>query len=358
MFWAEYEFEETAAKAGVARGYLRVIEGLKGLLSLPTIRIGSGQLAPRGSLVLHVTPPHLFKPVYGARNVLFSMWEAESLPDDIVAHVRRADAHIVPSLFCKHGWSRAKLQADVVPLGLPEAYMDLPARCIPDKPKRFLWVGSAIPRKGWNLIAPAWQRLFPGGDRNGWKDAPQLYVKTIGDGTVKEPAGGQITLDQRDLDDVGMLELYQSADVYFSTSFGEGFGLPALEAMAAGCLVVSPEAGGDFLTKETAIIVHRSVRTLVSYGGRFAASLPSPQDVAEALQIAMLYWGSFRNERVRLAGQAAARAHSWRASAVQLMEVLNRLVMDAQPAGVASPERVSIFSTSLEVAKVQRQATP
>jgi glycosyltransferase involved in cell wall biosynthesis len=48
-----------------------------------------------------------------------------------------------------------------------------------------------------------------------------------------------------------LVRLYQSSDVFFMPSLLEGFGLPILEAMAAGCPVVSsnasslPEVAGD-----------------------------------------------------------------------------------------------------------------
>ncbi|MET0794477.1 MAG: glycosyltransferase [Polyangiaceae bacterium] len=40
--------------------------------------------------------------------------------------------------------------------------------------------------------------------------------------------------------DAAMNELYNASDVYFSTTLGEGWGLPVTEAMAAGLPVVAP----------------------------------------------------------------------------------------------------------------------
>ena len=51
--------------------------------------------------------------------------------------------------------------------------------------------------------------------------------------------------------DAALNELYNAADVYFTTTLGEGWGLPVTEAMAAGLPVVAPrhtslaELGGD-----------------------------------------------------------------------------------------------------------------
>ena len=47
-----------------------------------------------------------------------------------------------------------------------------------------------------------------------------------------------ITITQEDVTDDRLSELYRSSAVLVSTSMAEGFGLPALEAMAAGCPVI------------------------------------------------------------------------------------------------------------------------
>jgi glycosyltransferase involved in cell wall biosynthesis len=49
--------------------------------------------------------------------------------------------------------------------------------------------------------------------------------------------------------DKGMNSFYNECDVFFSTSYSEGFSLPTLESMACGCFVISTDCGGisDFL---------------------------------------------------------------------------------------------------------------
>jgi glycosyltransferase involved in cell wall biosynthesis len=59
--------------------------------------------------------------------------------------------------------------------------------------------------------------------------------------------------DQRDL-----ASIYSSADVFISSSWSEGFGLPGLEAMACGVPVVTTDSGGVreyAIPEETAIVV-------------------------------------------------------------------------------------------------------
>jgi L-malate glycosyltransferase len=47
------------------------------------------------------------------------------------------------------------------------------------------------------------------------------------------------------LTDQGVVDLYNRARVFVSSSLAEGFGLPAAEAMACGCAVVSTDNGGN-----------------------------------------------------------------------------------------------------------------
>jgi len=44
--------------------------------------------------------------------------------------------------------------------------------------------------------------------------------------------------------DFELSEIYSRSDIFISTSFSEGFGLPPLEAMACGCAVITSNSGG------------------------------------------------------------------------------------------------------------------
>ncbi|MCX6403730.1 MAG: glycosyltransferase, partial [Actinobacteria bacterium] len=58
-------------------------------------------------------------------------------------------------------------------------------------------------------------------------------------------------VSQEDASDSGLADIYRQAEVYVMPSLYEGFGLPALEAMAVNCPVLLsstsslPEVGGD-----------------------------------------------------------------------------------------------------------------
>jgi glycosyltransferase involved in cell wall biosynthesis len=107
--------------------------------------------------------------------------------------------------------------------------------------------------------------------------------------------------------DAVLAELYRRCAVFCYPSLGEGFGLPVLEAMAAGAAVLTsnvsslPEVGGD------------------------AVAYANPRRVEEiASQLASLLTDEPR--RVRLAAAARTRAgeFSWRDFAERVLETLDR----------------------------------
>lgn len=129
----------------------------------------------------------------------------------------------------------------VEPLALPQNTRDT---------FRILSVGSDLPRKNLKSLAPVVLGLQQRGVsisllRAGSplpENLREQLVRILGQSHVVEFGG---------LTDELLVRLYHSSDAFFMPSFLEGFGLPILEAMAAGCPVVSsnscslPEVAGD-----------------------------------------------------------------------------------------------------------------
>jgi glycosyltransferase involved in cell wall biosynthesis len=107
------------------------------------------------------------------------------------------------------------------------------------KPKSYLlFVGTVEPRKGIDVLLAAHAALRRQGHPDlrlvvagppGWGATPPLD----GDGVVAPGRIDEATLDA----------LYRGAAALAVPSLSEGFGLPALEAMARGCPVVASKAG-------------------------------------------------------------------------------------------------------------------
>ena len=325
--WAHYEAVASGAPGTsmpAHRGWLRsafyLWQGLE--RHLHVVDIPEEPCHPK--MVLHFCPPQLFTPIQGKVNVCFSMYEGGALPPEMVLRLRRADWCIVPSRYNQEVWRNHGLDAAVVPLGVPEPYVtcDHSRRVLTgsDRVLRFLWVGSTLGRKGWELLMPAWSHVFRPAD------PAQLYCKTIAIGQqgVQKHYGERIIVDTRDLSEEEMLELYLSADVFLFPSLGEGFGLPALEAMASGCLVVAPQITGltEFVEPYTAVTIALSQPVVAEYGAKYVTRFPTIEGLAMALRRVVLGWGTAPIESIRRTGTKHARKFTWAASAARLAEVL------------------------------------
>ena len=143
---------------------------------------------------------------------------------------------------------------DVVPNGV-----DL-ERFTPDGPKfnlpseagcTFLFVGGSIWRKGVDILLEAWAEAF------GPDDDVQLVIKDFGTTShYRNQTHGPAVLEYAARDDVARIvymdedmsldelaALYRACDVFVTPYRGEGFCLPALEAMACGLPVIHTGIG-------------------------------------------------------------------------------------------------------------------
>lgn len=330
------------AKSPIAKGYQKSAGYLvRALQADPRVNLGN---PPLGGPVLHYVPPHRLNIREGYRNVVFTMWEGERLPPEYVRSLGRAHAHVVPSTFCANVWRTEGLGSPfVAPLGVD---LEVYGRPGTERPRfrrgpnseaarlrerartqgrlRFLFLGSQIKRKGWHLLAPAWKQAFAS---TAAASEVQLYVKVIAAEEkaqeVKSFYKGGVVVDSRPMSEAALAELYSSADVFVCPSLSEGFGLPALEALASGCLLISSRAGGlsEFVGEDNAYVLERTERAQVDYAGqKFDLLAPSVQELAEKLWKAYAEWGSSETNHLRRVGWFQARAYRWELTAQKVLE--------------------------------------
>lgn len=337
--WAHY-FGPDQALQGHARGWFSTAYFLYHALKergVEVLDLARGERS-HARQVLHVCPPHYFSPAPGKVNVLFTMIESTTSGAEDRLRLASADRIIWPSTFCAKAGETSGLDVERfyrVPLGVSPAFIRDRSPFVYGRRPRVLWVGSRSARKGWELIAPAWNLAF------GAEPGPELYLKVSRENSdredgVREEFEGSVKIDNRDLSTQEMADLYASADVFLFPSFAEGFGLPALEAMAAGCLVVSTDAGGleEFVGPESAVVIRRSKGVKVKYGPiTWDTQIPTPQDVASALRWAVLSLGTREAELLRLTGHARARGMTWLDTADGVIQALRDAALAPARAG-------------------------
>jgi glycosyltransferase involved in cell wall biosynthesis len=171
----------------------------------------------------------------------------------------------------------------------------------------FLYVGSAYPYKNLPRLIDAFAlvegdfQLVLAGDQEQFAAALQARAAEQGiESRVVFP--GPVT-------ELELLALYEAARVYVFVSLSEGFGLPGLEAMAAGVPVVAARAG--------------SLPEIYAD----AAEYCDPRDVES---IAAALTNAFGDEalRARLSARGRARAaeFSWKRAAEQTLAVYREAV--------------------------------
>ncbi len=131
------------------------------------------------------------------------------------------------------------------------------------RPFTFLHVSSCFARKGVDVLLAAYAKAFRKEDPvrlvikgfpNPHNDVPEQIEQL----QQHHPQLAQISLINNDLNDEGMFELYRDADAVVLPTRGEGFNLPAAEAMAAGIPLIVTNYGGhlDFCTAEEARLIN------------------------------------------------------------------------------------------------------
>jgi glycosyltransferase involved in cell wall biosynthesis len=192
-----------------------------------------------------------------ARLAVIQPWEFGAIPAEWIDPIRRnVDEVWVPSEYVKHMYVAGGIEPDrvaVVPNGVDTELFTPDGERYPlDAPDgtRFLFVGGLIERKAPELLVAAYLDAFQG------RDDVCLVIKSSGAGEIYADADlGRLGEYQRqravprivhiddDLSDERMAALHRACDVMVLPYRGEGFCMPALEAMASGLPVITTAGG-------------------------------------------------------------------------------------------------------------------
>lgn len=331
IYWATHHVVEAA---GSAYGYTSASVNLLHAMS----RHRDVEIATPDSaeVCVHFCHPVNFNPLPGARNVLFTMYEFDPLPQEFKDAARKADAIVVPSEFCRKLFVEnigCDTPVRVSQLGFdPEVWTTLGRSPGSHGTQPFTWLfaGDLNDRKGYHLVMEAWGAVFA--------DVPgvSLYMKLSGEGPAEERkriVRGNVTCDFRSLSRAEMVELFHGANAFVFPSMGEGWGLTAMEAAATGLPVVATRCGGveDFLQHRMTwwVKTHRHpVRISPKHGGGVAFGVRAePRDIALAMRDVMAQY----NQALRMARKQARIMHdrfTWDDAAQSLVTLLDELSAD------------------------------
>lgn len=240
------------------------IEGGGGVVERTIQEMGSSPTVAVG--VAQHWPPS-FEPPSSGPFVLYQPWEFGRVPKRWVEEVRtRVDEVWAPSEAARAAFVASGVAPDlvqVVPNGIDPAHFtpEGPARALPtQKSTILLFVGGMTYRKGIDILLEAYGRAFTSGDD------VCLVLKSFGSRTFYKgqtaedavrafesvPGSPELVLLDDDLSFAEIPALYRACDVLVQPYRGEGFCLPALEALACGRPVIVTDGGStdDFVPAE------------------------------------------------------------------------------------------------------------
>jgi glycosyltransferase involved in cell wall biosynthesis len=223
--------------------------------------------------------PPSFEPPSDGPFVLYQPWEFGEVPQAWVEPIRtRVDEVWTPSEYARQAYLAAGIAPDlvhVVPNGvnLDRFRPDGPAHPLPtQRGTVFLFVGGTTHRKGIDVLLEAYGRAF------GADDDVCLILKGFGSTTLyrgqtaeaqielfrSRPGTPELHLIDEELAYEDIPALYRAADCVVQAYRGEGFCLPALEALACGVPVIVTAGGptDDFTSPDCAWYVDATRRPL------------------------------------------------------------------------------------------------
>ena len=311
------------------------------------------------SVLLHFTMPTQARPRHGIRNVNYTMFEADRIPDVWAARAADHDCTVVPTESSRQAWIASGVAADrvrVSPLGVDAEFFGAPSQplslAVPDGRdvsafrRRFLNIADLRPRKNHLGLLRCWIRATRADD-----DAALIVKTNPMDATILDLFRSDVEAMQRRLGRTladaapvvflpatvtheHLRALYRSATHYISLSLGEGWDQAAMEGAAAGLQIVVPQHSAylAWLRAEEAELIN-AAPVPAELEGRVGAEDRAwfagarwwrPDEDAATDCIRRVIDGNTASKQPLR--QRIAREYSWSAAASSLLRILDEML--------------------------------
>jgi len=324
---------------GVA-GYVLDQEGLQRYPDLGSL-LGMPKWNSRATMI-SIRNMYPLRPagMLGDFRLAYFFWEESEVPSDLVRLINRyLDGIIAPTKFGHRVYRNSGIHIPIAVCGgglESEAFCftNESATCGMPMPFTFLHVSSGMPRKGIEELFSAYAAAFTR------QENVELIVKThdhcnnvvkslykkFFEGKTSAPA---VSILFEDLTDDQMAELYRAADAIVLPTRGEGFNLPAAEALAMGIPVITTGYSGhlDFCNQENAILLDYDFELSDSHLTAGEAMWVRVRAVELAKKMRAVFDGSMKSEVDRKVanGLQTASELSWALTADKLSRFVDKL---------------------------------
>lgn len=272
-------------------------------------------------------------------------YETSILPDTWIDSIKHIDFALPSSRFSKKvfvdsGWPEEK--CIVVPHGINLSDFKDKRKVLLNNNKKFRFLNISIPhyRKNIDILVDAYYSAFTD------KDDVCLVLKT----SLKKPKNYfecdvrrqllSVQNKYRNRSDLPIIEivqkrydsivpLYNACDALVSASSSEGFGLPLLEALAAGLIVVAPRFSGqlDFLSDKNSLLYgYRIINADKRYqywktSPGATTSIPDVNALAESM-IKAYKQNKALKSKFRKSSKKTVSNFTWENAAKKILEIL------------------------------------
>ena len=284
-------------------------------------------------------------------------WEESILPEHLAFEMEGFDLLTFMSTFSLASAQNCGVTPRKIVIGLGLDHLPKP-NVLPErlnrqkgKPFTFLHISSGLKRKGMEKGLRAFVEEFDSDDvrliiktyPNVTNEIPKLIKALQGN-----PILDRIEIDERLLSAQEITSMIDEADAMYLPSLGEGFLLPAAEAMLRGTITVTSTCGGntDFCNEDTCILIPTSPKQNQSHVGRRSALWfeSEVEHLRSALRRAVDMPEITRRRMINAACEHV-KEFTWARTATSFVAAAQYALAGSQCAFRNAPEAVILLST-------------